>query len=196
MTLKEIVLKSRSYRSFDELYPIQNHELLDMIDTSRYTPSSVNIQPFKFFVSNQPDMNQKIFPHLNWARLLKDYNGPEPGKRPSAYIILCNDLKIAPNVERFSCDAGIISQTILLSAVEKGYGGCMIKNFAPDVLSSELMLPENLRPYIVLALGKPAEEIIIDEIAPGEKTTYYRDENNCHHVPKRRLGDIVINKDF
>ena len=196
MTLKEIAIKNRSYRAFDELSPIGNHELLDMIDVARYTASSVNIQPFKYYVSNDKETNDLIFPHLNWARLLKDYEGPESGRRPSAYIILCNDLKIAPNVDRFVCDAGIIAQTILLSAVEKGYGGCMIKNFKPEDISSALHLPEIYRPFLVLALGKPTEEIILEEIDPGEKTTYYRDAENRHHVPKRKLRDIVINRQF
>ena len=194
MTLKELAMKSRSYRAFEEQIKIEKYELLDMIDSSRYTPSSVNIQPFKFYISFEPQDNAVIFPFLNWARLLKDFKGPGEGKRPSAYVIVCNDIKIAPNTERFAVDSGIISQTILLSAVEKGYGGCMIANFDKDALAAALNLPAHIRPAIVLALGKPAEQIIIDEIPDGAKTTYYRDENNIHHVPKRKLADIIVNK--
>ncbi|MBE6563811.1 MAG: nitroreductase [Ruminococcaceae bacterium] len=191
---KDLVIRNRSYRAFHEVCAIEKHELLDMIDTARYTPSSVNIQPFKYYLSHDKEGNAKIFPHTKWARLLKDYDGPADGERPSAYIIVCNDLKIAPNIDRFAVDAGIISQTIMIAAVEKGYGGCMIKNFVPEDLAADLQLPEHIRPFIILALGKPAEQIILDEIADGEKTSYYRDENNVHHVPKRRLADIIINK--
>lgn len=194
MKFKQIVIKNRSYRAFQEHYKIDKHELIDMVDTARYTPSSVNIQPFKYYISFEKGTNDKIFSHTKWARLLKDYDGPEEGKRPSAYVIVCNDTGIASNIERFSCDAGIISQTIMLSAVEKGYGGCMIKNFEPDNLAKDLGLPDNIKPFIILAIGKPDEEIIIDEISQGEPTSYYRDENGVHHVPKRKLVDIIINR--
>ena len=44
----------------------------------------------------------------------------------------------------------------------------------------------------IIALGKPAEEIVIKEIENGESTKYYRDENDIHYVPKRKLKDILI----
>lgn len=192
MNLKEMVIKNRSYRKFDETKSIPLPHLLDMVDISRFTPSSVNIQPFKFYISNEKQKNDIIFPHTRWARLLKDYPGPVEGERPTAYIIVCNDLKVASNVERFAVDAGIISQTILLAAVEKGYGGIMIKNMDGEDIKTKLNMPNHISPYIVLALGTPDEEIILEEINDGEKTTYYRDENGMHHVPKRKLDDIII----
>ena len=53
-------------------------------------------------------------------------------------------------------------------------------------------LPEDLAPMLIVAIGKPAEEVVIREIEPGEPTPYYRDEQDVHYVPKRKLADIVI----
>jgi len=43
-----------------------------------------------------------------------------------------------------------------------------------------------------VAVGKPDEEIVIREIEKGESTKYYRDENDVHYVPKRKLEDILL----
>ena len=86
---------------------------------------------------------------------------------------------------------GITAQTILLAAAEKGLGGCMIGNFSPEKLSAALSLPESLIPMLVVALGKPDETVIITEVTDGN-TKYYRDDNDVHYVPKRKLEDIVL----
>ena len=94
--------------------------------------------------------------------------------------------------DRYQKDIGIVAQTITLAAVEDGLGGCMIGNFTPDEVKEKLNLAENLTPMLIVALGKPAEEIVIKEIENGEGTNYYRDENDVHYVPKRKLKDILI----
>jgi len=194
MNFKDMVIKNRSYRKFDESRVITADELRDLVDTARFTPSSVNIQPFKYYISCDSETNAKLRPLTYWARLLKGYDGPAAGENPTGYVVVCYDKKVAPNTERFAVDLGIISQTIMLAAVEKGLGGCMIKNMETEKIAEVLGLPENILPAIVLALGAPDEEIILEELAEGQKTSYYRDENNKHHVPKRKLDDVIIGK--
>ena len=70
----------------------------------------------------------------------------------------------------------------------------MIGNFPAGTLKAELCLPENLAPLLVVAIGKPTEKIVLTEIKEGESTDYYRDENDVHYVPKRKLADIVFEK--
>ena len=81
---------------------------------------------------------------------------------------------------------------MLLAAAEKGLGGCMIGNYNADSVKKELNLAENLAPVLIVAFGKPTEKIIIKEIEEGEDIAYYRDENDVHYVPKRKLSDIII----
>ena len=68
----------------------------------------------------------------------------------------------------------------------------MIGNFNPAKISKALELPENLVPMLIVAFGKPDEKIVLTEIDEGESTNYYRDKNDVHYVPKRKLEDIVI----
>ena len=80
--LKEIVRKNRSYRSFDGTHTVSRETLLDLVDCARLTPSSVNIQPFQYFLSCTPETNETIFPLTAWARLLPNYDGPAKGHPP------------------------------------------------------------------------------------------------------------------
>ena len=42
------------------------------------------------------------------------------------------------------------------------------------------------------SLGKGIEKAEIENMEKDGDTAYYRDEDRVHHVPKRRLGDILI----
>lgn len=45
---------------------------------------------------------------------------------------------------------------------------------------------------LVIALGKPKEEIVIDDIPADGDIKYYREENQVHHVPKIVLDDLLL----
>lgn len=190
--LKELVIKNRSYRGFDESYWFTKKQLEDYVDLTRYTASSVNAQPLKYKIVYEKNEVEAVRPLTRWARALPDMVLPHPNMHATAFIIICQDTDISPNLARYQKDIGIVAQTITLAAVEDGLGGCMIGNFTPDEVKENLNLAKNLTPMLIIALGKPAEEIVIKEIDNGESTKYYRDENDVHYVPKRKLKDILI----
>ncbi len=187
--LKELILKNRSYRRFYEEENIDNSTLADLVDLARLSASGANKQPLKYITSTNREINEKIFSCLAWAAYLKDWDGPEKGERPNAYIIILGDKNISTS---FGCDHGIATQSILLGAVEKGYGGCIIGSIKKEDLSRLLMIPDQFEILLVIALGKPKEKIIIEEISSDGDIKYYRDVNGIHHVPKRKLEDIII----
>ena len=190
--LKELVIKNRSYRGFDESYWFTKEQLEGYVNLTRYTASSVNAQPLKYKIVFEKNEVEAVRPLTRWARALPDMVLPHPNMHATAFIIICQDTDISPNLARYQKDIGIVAQTITLAAVEDGLGGCMIGNFTPDEVKETLNLAENLTPMLIIALGKPAEEIVIKEIDNGESTKYYRDENDVHYVPKRKLKDILI----
>jgi len=187
--IKDLVLKSRSYRRFYQDFTISEETLRELVDLARLSPSSVNLQPLKYILSWDCEKNAKIFHYLGWARLLKDWAGPENGERPSAYIIILGDKRIR---ETFGCDYGICAQSILLGATELGLGGCMIASIDKDGLRKSLNIPDYLEILLVVALGKPREVVIIEPLGPDGDTRYYRDSEGRHHVPKRSLDDIIM----
>ena len=186
--IKNLILKNRSFRRFYEDHQISTEILEELIDLARLSPSGGNLQALKFIISNTPEKNEIIFPNTLWAGFLKDWDGPEKGERPSAYIIILAKTSSAKPTEY---DVAIAAQSMLLGAVEKGLGGCMIGSIKRNKLINEIPVPEGFKISLILALGKPKEEIVIDELE-GEDIKYWRDEDQVHHVPKRKLEDIII----
>ncbi len=192
MSFKELVLKNRSYRGFDHSRKVTREELLEMVDCARLSASSVNKQPLKYFLAYEPEVVEAIQPITKWGRALPDMVLPHPGKEPTAFIVICLDKSISDNEKVFTRDMGIVAQSILLSAVDQGLGGCMIGNFSRNVLRETISLDDELEPLLVIAIGKPDEEIVLTELPEDGSTAYYRDENDVHYVPKRALEDIVL----
>lgn len=68
----------------------------------------------------------------------------------------------------------------------------MIGNFNPDEIQQALDLADRFIPVLLIALGKPDEQIVLTEVGEDGVTDYYRDENDIHYVPKRSLQDILL----
>jgi nitroreductase len=187
--IEDLVRRSRTYRRFHEDRRIDEQTLRDLVDLGRLSPSAANLQPLKYKLSADPVMNRRIFPTLAWAGYLRPWMGPEEGERPSAYIVILGDTTISKN---FGCDHGIAAQSIMLGACEKGIGGCMIGSIDRDSLRDVLDIPEHFEILLVLALGYPREKVVLEEIGPDGSIKYYRDENDVHHVPKRKLDDVIL----
>ncbi|HYW94574.1 MAG TPA: nitroreductase family protein [Bacteroidales bacterium] len=187
--LKELFTRNRSYRRFHQDVNIPLSDLEDMIDNARLSASGRNAQPLKYILINDKDICTEVFPLLAWAGFLKDWDGPVEGERPSAYIIQMHDTEIAGG---YFCDDGIAAQAIMLTAVEKDFGGCIIASVRREALAELLHIPAHLRVLHVFALGKPKEMVVIDDMKDGD-IRYWRDEDNVHHVPKRPLSEIIIN---
>jgi nitroreductase len=126
---------------------------------------------------------------LAWAGYLRDWPGPDANELPSGYVIILGDTRLGT---KFDTDLGIVAQTMMLGAVENGFGGCMIASIKREELRGRLGIPDYLEILLVLALGKPVEKVVIDEMTDGD-IRYWRDENQVHHVPKRTLGDLLVN---
>ncbi len=187
--LHDLIARSRSCRRFDETFVIDRTTLESLVKLARLSPSAANLQPLKYILSCDTETNAAIFPHLTWAGYLKDWPGPAEGERPSAYIIILGDTKVSRN---FGCDHGIAAQSMLLGAAEEELAGCMIGLVARDDLRETLSIPSRYEILLVIALGKPAEQVVIEEVGAQGDIKYWRDAEGTHHVPKRPLQDLIL----
>ncbi len=189
--LKDLICRSRSYRSFDQNQRITREQLLAWVDHARLSPSSINLQMLKFRLIYRENECDAMLANTRWAGKIKDQKLPPHGHAPTAYIVICADTDVIETAEKFQKDVGICAQSIMLAAAEEGFGGCMIGSFSPDRAIADLGLSQNLHPQLVLALGKPDEEVKLTDAADDNSVTYYR-ENGIHYVQKRALKDIVL----
>lgn len=188
----DLVKFNRSYRGFDESYTFTEADLKEYVELARNTASGANRQPLKYRIAWKKDDVEFILSMTKWAAALPQLKLPADGKHPTAFIVMLQDTAIAKAVGSCGADVGIAAQTILLGAAEKGLGGCMIANFNPAEVKSALKFADHLEPVLIIALGKPAEEIKLVEVGADGSTRYYRDENGTHYVPKRSLEDILV----
>jgi len=187
--ISELVEANRSCRRFYEDHQVELKTLEELVDLARLSASGANLQPLKYILACQPDVNAEIFSCLGWAGYLKDWPGPEPGERPTGYIVILGDTTIS---KEFGVDHGIAGQSMLLGAREKGLAGCMIATINRKDLRPMLNIESHLKILLVLAIGKPKEEVVIESVGPDGSILYWRDAEAVHHLPKRALTDIIV----
>lgn len=187
--IRELVLKNRSYRRFYQEKSIEIDTLRELVDLARLSPSGANKQILRYILSNTKEKNDEISKCIFWAGYYKDWDGPEEGEKPSAYMVIVKDTTFGSGIPQ---DDGIAVQSILLGAVEIGLGGCIIGNIDRNSLREKLNLDDKYEISLVLALGYPKEEVVIETINESGDVKYWRDENQVHHVPKRTLEELII----
>lgn len=187
MDFKTLVEQTRSIRRFDESEMISEESMRELIYFASLAPSGANLQPLRYFFSNEASLNAQIFPALGWAGYLKDWSGPSKGERPAGYIAILND----SSIKKETIDHGFAAQNIVLGAREKGLGACVIKSIDQEALSDVMNIPENLDILLVIAIGKPAERVKIEPVKNND-IRYWRDNQQVFHVPKRSLDEILI----
>ena len=189
--IKDLLARNRSYRRFQEGERISRETLLELVGLTRLSASAANRQPLKFHLAWEEERCALIFPHLAWAGYLEDWPGPGIGERPAAYVLILGDTEITRS---FFVDHGIAAQSILLGAAEKGLGGCMLAAINRGELGLSLALPLRYEILLAVALGRPAERVVLEEVGPEGGIKYWRDAQGVHHVPKRPLAEIVLDR--
>jgi nitroreductase len=186
-TLAELVKQARSIRRFVEADPIPADEVRRLVDIARCVPSASNAQPLRYRLVTEPAERANVFPHLKWASALKYWIGPKEGERPTAYILIA--VKRGKQVD---CDLGIAAQTIQLAATAAGYGACMLGAIDREALRRAFRLGTDMEVALVIALGRPGEKVVLEDLAPDSPSAYWRSPDEVHHVPKRRLEDVLL----
>lgn len=181
----DLVRQARTYRRFDESARIPAETLRDLVDVARIVPCGGNSQKLRYMIVTHPEDCAKLFPNLAWAGALKDWPGPAEGERPTGYIIILSEANAGHNV-------GIAAQTIQLAAAEAGFGCCMMGAIKRDDIKAAFHIPDAMNVHLVLALGKPAETVVLEPIPADGSTAYWRSEDGVHHVPKRGLEEVLV----
>jgi len=141
-------------------------------------------------IVNDDDLLRKIFKITTWAARLPTYF-PSGGEMPRAYVVILADKEIEPlGGSHTAYDAGIASMSISMTALDEGLGSCILASVKEKELKEILNIPEHLRLELVVSLGYPAENPVVDEVKNG-KIGYWLDDGGVLHVPKRDLKDII-----
>ena len=189
--LQNLLKSDRSVRRFDETKEIKKDTLLELVELTRFCASGRNLQPLRYKIISDKMECGNIFPLLGWAGYLTDWDGPQEGERPTAYLIQGLDTRLTNNC---LCDDGIQLQAITLGITAKGLGACIIKSFNQKKLIEIVKLPEWFVPTYIIAIGVPKEEVVIENLDSNDANgiKYFRTQDKIHHVPKRTIDQLII----
>lgn len=145
------IMTRRSVRMYQEK-AVEPEKTEQLLRAAMQAPSAANQQSSEFLVIQKRDALEQLAQMSPYSKLL--------AKAPLAIVLLGNTerMKFAANWEQ---DLGAAAENILLQAVELGLGavwlGVQPEQARIDAIRSQFSLPENLRPFGVIAVGYPAD---------------------------------------
>ena len=190
MNLYDVILSRRSIRQFKP-DSLAREALVRIVEAGRLAPSAANLQPLEFVVVDDRDICAKFFPCLKWAAYVAPQGNPRPGQEPVAYVVVL--VNTAVREKMFEYDVGAAVENMILIALADGIGSCWLISIDREKAAQILGVPEGLRIDSVLALGRPAESPVVEELKDSAK--YWKDDEGRLHVPKRPLARVLhLNK--
>lgn len=196
MNTRELVEKTRTVRKFQQHRTIPQGLLHELIHCATMSGSARNAQVLKYMVITDPRQCELLFPMLGWAGYLSEWKGPKPSEKPPAYIICLLDRSLLKGSETEAhFDLGIATQSMLLWAAEQGIFGCRIANYSKNI-DQKLHIKQPLEVMLVIALGYPAEKVVLEAVGENGDIKYWRDDEMIHHVPKRAVAEILLEPSF
>lgn len=186
----QLITTRRSIRRFKPEkvpYPL----LEKAVDAGRVAPSARNAQPLEYVIVDEQELVKKMFSLVKFAGYL-DWN-PGPEEMPRAYIVVVSREDDAYT----KYDVGLATENIILASGEEGIGSCLVGAFKEKKVRQLLLIPENYNVHLLIALGYPAEEPVLEEMESGEDSIkYWQDREGTIHVPKKPLNRILHRNKF
>ena len=169
-----------SPRSYNTEYVLTQHELLSVLEAARWAPSANNAQPWRFSVLNR---GEELFQQVA-AEGLSGFN---QAWAPNASTLVVVSIKTltADGKENRSApyDAGLAVANLVTQSHELGLHAHQIGGFVPEAVTSILGLADDLRPIVVVAIGK---------VAPADQLQGPAYEREIQPRTRLELDEIVL----
>ena len=186
MGLYETVISRRSIRRFKNI-PVPRQILERCVNAARLAPSAGNLQPLEYVIVDDEKLLPQVFSTLQWAAYIRPKGDPPQGKGPTAYIAVLKNKNIG--VPASVHDIGLALENIILVALAEGVGSCLFDSVDREKLREILNIPTDYEIPLALALGYPDESPAEEPFNGSVK--YWRDADDVHHVPKKKLETVL-----
>lgn len=132
---------------------VESKYIVKILRAAMAAPSAVNQQPWEFWVSDDPEINERLSQATPYAT---------PAKNAPVVIVPCYRTNDLPAPMMVDIDMAICAENILLEAEELGLGAVML-GVAPiedrmNYVAEVLKLPENFRPFMIIPVGYPVSK--------------------------------------
>lgn len=185
MDLREAIARRRSVKSYDPDHEIGDGELTALFEQTVRSPSSFNLQHWRFIVVRDRERRRQLCElawsqrqvaeasavivilgnlkaHRDAAEICADMPGP---LREMIIPMISGAYQGKPEMQRDEAirSGSLAAMTLMLAAQEMGYDTCPMIGFDPERVCQFLGMDENHIPVMIVTLGKAA--------APGRETT-------------------------
>ena len=159
MKLDQILNTRRSVRSFDSR-PVNEKDILSIIEAARLSPSACNSQTWRFIFVTRREIIRKICHEAMRPVIPNKWLEQAP-----LVIVGCSQLDVIANrvgtrvtgIEYYQIDLGIAMEHMVLKATELGLGTCWIGWFDETHVKDILGIPNKIKVSALLAVGYPKE---------------------------------------
>ena len=154
MDALECIRTRRSVRSFrpDD---IDEGTLNEVLEAATLAPSAGNVQDWEFIVVKDAERKQR----LAEAALGQKFVAQAP-----VVIVACSDLEAigkaygSRGTSLYSAqNIAAAVENLMLAAWDRGVGSCWVGTFNEAKVKDTLILPPDLRPLVLIPMGRPAE---------------------------------------
>ncbi len=198
MDVYEAITRRRSIREFRDI-PVPYDVLEKCVNAARLAPSAMNCQLCEYIIVDDKKLLSLVFDAvISWAGVPRPKDGWPPGRRPKAYIVILMNIPLEAEMgavrKNTNYDVALAAENMILAALEQGVGSCPITGFEPDKLRQVLNIPNKYDIAIMLALGYPDENPVVEVATDSIKR--WVDSKGVRHIPKRRLEDVIHRNRF
>ena len=145
-----------SPRWFDGV-PVSKHDLHQIMEAARWAPSSMNSQPWFYYV-----VNKGTTAFTKVCALLQDSNAVW-GETAGTLIVACSEGESSDGIASYTqLDLGCSVMSLVIEAHTLGYYTRMMGGFNRQDTQRVLDLPENHKPVVIIALGSIGDYETID----------------------------------
>ena len=173
------IAKRWSTRSFDETYTVSDADVLALLEAARWAASGSNAQPWRFFIARRTDENfEKISQTLSG-------NNAVWAPKASLFIVALAQTHTTEGKERKLAfyDVGLAVGQLGIQATALGLSLHQMAGFDAEALATSLNIASDLKPLVVIAVGKYSEQSSLpEELQERERATRGR----------KPLSEIVV----
>ena len=168
MTVHDAIRSRRSIRKYQDAPVPQEHVKL-MLEAAMMAPSAINGRPWEYAVIRDRALLNKIVEISPNAKPLL--------QAPVAVLVSGRPDLVPPHIQFWQQDCGAAIQTLLLQALELGYGTCWCGLY-PIVdramaVKTLLELPGEAMPLGVIAVGAPDDAPAAKGFYDESRVKYY-----------------------
>ena len=172
MEFWEVLKSRRSIRQFDSERDVSPDMVEKLLEAATLAPTAGDRQPWHFVVVRRPDVKEAV------ARtaLRQGFIATAP-----VMIVVCGEPErsgarwgqVMADLHTVQ-DTSAATEHILLAATDMGLASCWVSALREEELSKVLVLPEKLRPLVIVPIGYPLRRpgARVPRRPPGEVTTY------------------------